>query len=52
MEAITNGIAVLGNYVYQIGEATVIGASNAAVNIGQGLVGVGRAIFLGLGIGG
>ena len=52
MEAITNGIAVFGNYVYQVGEATVVGTSNAVVNIGQGLVGVGKAIFLGLGLGG
>jgi len=52
MEAITGGIAAIGNYVYQAGEALVVGTYNTVTTAGDGIIAVGKAIFLGIGIGG
>ena len=52
MEAITGGIAAIGTYLYQVGEALVVGTGNTLSTCGEGIVAVGKAIFLGTGIGG
>ena len=52
MEAITAGIAEIGTYLYQAGEALVVGTYNTVSVAGDGLIALGKAIFLGTGIGG
>jgi len=47
MEVLSQAVQVVGAYIYQIGETTVVGISNAGATIGTGLVDVLKAIFTG-----
>ena len=51
MEPIVQGAQAVGTYVYQIGQALVVGTSNTVVELGGGVVDVLKAIFQGIGIG-
>lgn len=51
MEPIVNTIQAVGTYIYQVGEAAVVGTSDTVVAFGQGTVEVLKAVFQGIGIG-
>ena len=51
METIVQGVQVVGTYVYQVGQAIVVGTSNTVVELGSGVVDVLKAVFQGIGIG-
>jgi len=52
MDAVTGGIQAIGTYLFQVGQATVMGTSDALVSLGSGTVSVLKAIFQGIGIAG
>ena len=45
MEAITGGIAAIGNYLYQVGEALVVGTGNTLSTCGEGIVAVPKQLL-------
>jgi archaeosine-15-forming tRNA-guanine transglycosylase len=52
MNAIQTGIQCVAGYVYTAGEAVVVGTKNVLVTTGDGIIAVGKAVLLGVGIGG
>lgn len=52
MNAIQTAVQSVAGYVYTAGEAVVVGTKNVLVTGGDGLIAVGKAVFLGVGIGG
>ena len=51
MEPIVQVVQTVGTYVYQVGQAVVVGTSNVVVEAGSGVVNVFKAIFQGIGLG-
>lgn len=52
MNAIQTGVQSVAGYVYTAGEAVVVGTKDVLVTGGDAIIGVGKAILLGVGVGG
>ena len=52
MNAIQTAVQTVAGYVYINGEAVVVGTKNVLVTAGDGIIAVGKALCLGVGIGG
>jgi len=52
LNAIQTAVQNVAGYVYTGGEAVVVGTQNVLLSTGEGLLAVGKALFLGVGIGG
>jgi hypothetical protein len=51
MGAIVSAIQAVGGYIYTAGESVVVGTGNILSTAGESIIAVGKAIFLGTGIG-
>lgn len=52
MNAIQTAVQSVAGYVYTGGEAIVVGTKDVLVTAGDGIIAVGKALLLGVGVGG
>lgn len=52
LNAIQTAVQSVAGYLYTSGETVVVSTGNVLSSVGDGLLAVGKALFLGVGIGG